>query len=90
MADSKLMNLRICDDVRDGPRGPLLGRVMVNAVPEDWHYIAVPFSETQPQAFSTRWDAYEYVEKRGKPAAATSIATTEASTDGANEGARTA
>lgn len=80
MPASRLMNLKICDDVRDGPRGPLLGRTLYNSDPEDTFFIAVPFSETQPQAFSTRWDAYEYVEKRGKRAAATAD----------NEGARTA
>lgn len=67
MPTSMLMNLKICDDVRDGPRGPLLGRVLVNAVAEDWHYIAIPFSETAPQPFSTRWDAREYIQRRGRP-----------------------
>lgn len=67
MPASKLMNLKICDDVRDSPRGPLLGRTLYNSDPEDFFYVAVPFSEAEPQAFSTRWDAREYVQRRGKP-----------------------
>ena len=67
MAASSLMNLKICDDVRDGPRGPLLGRVLYNSDAADVFFIAVPFSETCPQAFSTRWDARDYVKRRSKP-----------------------
>lgn len=87
MTSSRLMNLRICDDVRDGPRGPLLGRTLYNSDPEDTFFIAVPFSETQPQAFSTRWDARDYVKRRGKPVTDSNPQDAGEATD---EGARTA
>lgn len=72
MPQPKNLNLRICDDVRQSPRGPLIGRVMFNTDPSDFFYISVPFSEAPPQAFSTRLDARDYVERRGKPVMDTS------------------
>lgn len=70
------LNLRVCDDVRQGPRGPLLGRVLYYSDHSGLlFYVAIPFSETSPQAFSTRWDARDCVERRGKPVTDTSSIT---------------
>lgn len=69
MTENNQLQLRLCDDVRQGPKGPLIGRVMYNSDPKHHFFIAIPFSEALPAAFSTRWDALDYVENRGKPIA---------------------